>query len=212
MLFPALIDRTHTFGDRLVLQIDARDAGVAGVGALGGAIDPIVVAFVCGTAESVEPAGGVGYGIGIVQWTPAGGRRAHSRFGHRQRQRVVIVHRNPAAHPDVEPEHSGGHHGVERKEELGDAAVDALRFSRPVRGVHHAGVGGHHFVARRAVRQGVLRPAPVRRVVFRERAGVQKHRVTGIDVTFERLHPVAVALINAERPLAVGDHIGLEVR
>src|SRR5438132_6021544 len=30
VLFPALVDRTHAFGDRLVLQIDARDAGVAG--------------------------------------------------------------------------------------------------------------------------------------------------------------------------------------
>src|SRR6185369_668622 len=65
------------------------------------------------------------------------------------------------------------------------------------------------LVARRALAERIARPSARGDLVGRHVTQVQEYRVARVDVAFERLHPVALALVDLDAR-AIG-HRGLEV-
>ncbi len=62
---------SHAFGDGLVLQVDAADAGVLLTAALLLAVDLVVIRSVSGQPEAAKPIGAVGVLLGTGQQSPA---------------------------------------------------------------------------------------------------------------------------------------------
>src|SRR6185295_17772191 len=100
MLAGVVDDRTHTFGDGLILEVDALDAAVDGIALLGGAVHAPVVARICRHPPTAEP-------VGRIRQKLVAAARAADRptiLEGRLRQR----HRRGGALPPKEEEHRVG--------------------------------------------------------------------------------------------------------
>jgi len=149
----------------------------------------------------------------------ARGRCVHSRYGghrrpraHAEKEHVCIVHGHPRPREHLESQHSRRDHGVKREQELGDAPVHPPSVGGPICAVHGPVLRVDHRVARRPILDGVVLERARLCVLRVDRAEVQEAEVARIDVAFQPLEPVAVALNRGDDHLVVGQHVRLEVR
>src|SRR5205085_2464009 len=108
--------------------------------------------------------------------------------------RVAVIERHPGARMDVTAELAVGGLAPERKQEVGEAPVGAIRTRRAVAGVLCAPSGIGDMVLRSAVGDGVVNRIILADVIRIDVAGVQETEMRGIDLALECLQIIAFAL------------------
>ena len=126
--------------------------------------------------------------------------------------RVVVVHRHPGAVVQVLGELALRRLRPERQHEIGEAPVGPARLGLAIGGVHRAGVGVGDVVFRGAVGHREAEQAVFRHDLRVDAAGMQKAEMRGVDIAFQRLQPVALALHERDRHLALRQQGRLDLR
>src|SRR5262249_4886691 len=104
--------------------LDARVAVVAGVAALGRAIELVIVLGLLDRAPAAVPVGGIRLHRLEGEWAVRLGRRgARAARRHRERHGVRVVHGHARAAALLGAEHAGRGEGIEGEAPLGDAPV-----------------------------------------------------------------------------------------
>ena len=215
MLEGVIHDGPHAFGDRLVLEMDAVDAAVDRIAALGLAVHAPVVAFVVHHAPAPEPVGGVGQQL--VAAAGSTDRRAVAVGRLRQRHgrggalppdedvhRVMIVERHPGAAMGMAVELAIRRLRPEGKKEIGEAPIGAASAGRTVSAVLRAPGNVGHLILRRPDRDGVIERLVLGELFGIDMAAVQVAEMRGVDLALDRLQVVAITLDHADVDLAVG--------
>ena len=104
------------------------------------------------------------------------------------------------------------HLGPERKQEIAEAPGGAAGAGGAVARIGRAPGGVGDVIVRRADRDGVEDRIVVGEVVRIDMAGMQKSEMRGVDVAFERLQIIAMALDEEHADLVVGNAQDLEAR
>src|SRR5215475_8243658 len=146
MLAGVVNDRTHAFGDRLILQKDTIDAAVDEVLLLGGAIQSPVVAFFRGHAPATEPIGGIGQElVAAPRATDRPAvlegrlRQRHRRDGalppQKAKHRMLIVERHPSTGMHMAAELAVGRLRPKWKQEIAETPVGLAGLCLAIAGV-----------------------------------------------------------------------------
>src|SRR5262245_34165470 len=223
MLAGVLDDRTHAFGDRLILQVDAIDAAVDDVLLLGSAIKSPVVAFIRGQPPATEPVGGVGQQLVAAPGTtdrPAvlegRLRQRHRRRGalppQETKHRMLIVERHPSAGVHMAAELAVGRLRPKWEQEIAEAPVSVPGLRLAIAGVLRAPGRLGQMVLRRPIGYGVEQRLVLRQIVGIDVAGVQEPEVRGVDFALERLQVVAIAQHEADADFALRHVENFELR
>src|SRR5215472_13305937 len=136
-------NRTHAFGDGLVLQMDALDSAVDDVVMLSGPVHAPVIACIRCKPPAAEPVGGVGEKIvapsHAADWRAVLETRrllGHGRCAARPPQHtvhgVLIVERQPSADLHVLPNFAIRHLRPEREDEVAEAPGDPAGTGRAI--------------------------------------------------------------------------------
>ena len=126
---------------------------------------------------------------------------------------VIVVHRHPRTGDDVIAEMAVRWDGPEWKHEVGKAPVDLARRARPIGRVHGTPVGVRHVILGRPIAERVNSEISRLGVLRLDPAHVQEAEMRGIDIAFERLQVIALALHHELIALAlVLDHHRFEHR
>src|SRR5947199_6051622 len=205
MLERMVRDRAHALRDRLILQVDAVYPAIDRVAALGGTVHTPIVARVGGKPKAPEPIGAVRQKL--VAASGAADRPAILEGRLRLRQcryaalpaqeaehGVAVIERDPAARMHVTAELAVGGLAPERKQEVGEPTVAAVRARGAVDGVLRAPGGIGDMILRGAVGDGVVNRIILVEIVRIDVAGVQETEMRSIDLALERLQIIAFAL------------------